>query len=454
MKYRFQNTFFIIIALFLAGCRKEDKGPENVLKPVNQWILDSMRTYYYWSSQIPAAPADQADANAFFNSLLASADRFSYIENISQSDVEYSSYSWYGFEYALVNVQGGMLGVITLVVPDGPAQKQTKLERGLGFTEVNGVALNAGTLESVKKILREGKGVTLKTVRIEGGILKENGDMRVVYEGFMEQPVYMTRVFANGNKKAGYIFYNAFKGRFDRRMLDSLNKLKSAGVTEWIIDVRYNPGGDVASAAKIAAVFTRVTADEVFSIYEANSHGGRFVNSFQKTMNENNYQPNAFEEVVSGRVAPDKVVVLTSGATASAAELLVNNLRPYVQVIQIGGVTMGKDMGGFPVYGQGNAVSESYILHPLVFKLFNAKGVGNYAGGLTPDYAVDELQALPLKAFGDPEDPLLKKALELTVGLPVVVGGRKAAAMAVKTEQLVFSSARTRSSAFYPELKK
>lgn len=119
--------------------------------------------------------------------------------------------------------------------------------------------------------------------------------------------------------------------------------------------------------------------------------------------------------------------MLTTASTASAAELLINNLRPYLNVVQIGAKTMGKDMASFAIADFRTPKPINMVLHPLVFKLYNARDIGDYGSGLTPDYPVDEFTVLPLVPFGDPSDPMLKKALELVGVYPMVAAKSKSA---------------------------
>jgi C-terminal processing protease CtpA/Prc len=134
-------------------------------------------------------------------------------------------------------------------------------------------------------------------------------------------------------------------------------------------------------------------------------------------MLENNYQPQLFSEIKSRRLSLEKIIVLTTAATASSAELLINALKPYISVIQIGQNTIGKDMASFAIADERKPALINLVLHPLVFKLYNARGDGDYSGGLVPDHQANEFAALPLKQFGDPADPLLNEALKLSDNL-------------------------------------
>jgi len=411
------SSVLLLLVLIILSCKKEKQAPL-ILPEGNQWILDSMKVYYYWNEQLPERPVANNSPGTFFKALINPSDRFSFMEDPASPATEYSSFGYYGFEYALVELPafpGRLLGAITLVVPNGPAAKKG-LKRGDLFDAVNGVALNATSIDAIKKVLKQGAEISLQTVKIINNQLFNDALISISYSYFREQPVYLARLFTNGDKKTGYIFYNTFNEEFDRNILDSIAKFKTKGITDLIIDLRYNPGGNVSSAAKIATALAPVNEEQVFLISQANKNGGRFTETFGESIAKTGSSPKTFTAVINSRISIEKLFVLTSPATASSAELLINNLKPYLNVLQIGGKTIGKDMSSFEIYDQRIPKKIAYVLHPLIFKLYNAKLKGDYSTGLIPDYLLDEFNVLPLKEFGDKEETLLKKALEISLG--------------------------------------
>lgn len=428
------------------SCKKENVISGNL--PANQqWILDSMQVYYYWNETLPKDPPENNSATLFFKSLLNSADRFSYLDNPDEVKTEYSSFGYYGFDYALLanaTAPGTLIATVTLVVP-GSAADKAGLKRGDFFNAVNDIVINNTTSNEVQHILKQGGNIKLQLARLNAGTFISTGTLTLSALYFTEQPVYLTKTFSSAGKKTGYVFYDAFNGVFDRNMLDSLKKLGSAGISNLIIDLRYNPGGDVSSAAKIAGVLSTTEGNQTFVIYQANKNGGRSTRTFQQTMLENGYQPQVFQEIKSRRISPEKIIVLTTAATASSAELLINALKPYASVIQIGQTTTGKDMASFAIADERKPALVNMVLHPLVFKLYNANGNGDYSSGLVPDYQVDEFAELPLKQFGDPADPLLNQALRLTGNVITATVTRNKTALNTTTNiTLTYHSARER----------
>ncbi|MCC8407816.1 hypothetical protein LJ707_02675 [Mucilaginibacter sp. UR6-1] len=264
---------------------------------------------------------------------------------------------------------------------------------------------------------------------------------------FDSPPVFITRVFSNGVKKTGYIYYDEFKGMYDRSTLDSLAKFKQQGITDLVIDLRYNPGGDVPSVAKMGAAIAGVGRDQVFLISQANKNGGKITDTFGQSISKSNYPPVSFNDITALQLNIAKLYVLTGSGTASSAELLINNLKPYLDVIQIGEQTLGKDMAGFAINDQRQPKQVNLIMHPLIFKLYNASNQGDYPRGLVPDYLVNELSSLPLKPFGDSADPLISKALELSLGSGAITSARRKGDLSVRPgiAKAIYSSSDERS---------
>ncbi|MBP1650623.1 MAG: peptidase, partial [Bacteroidetes bacterium] len=103
---------------------------------------------------------------------------------------------------------------------------------------------------------------------------------------------------------------------------------------------------------------------------------------------------------------------ISGEATASAAELTINSLKPYTQVIQIGEKTFGKDKGAVII----SDARIPWTLMPITYNLLNANGTGGYTSGISPDYTIDEMSELPLKTLGNHTDPLIAKAISIIDG--------------------------------------
>jgi hypothetical protein len=128
------------------------------------------------------------------------------------------------------------------------------------------------------------------------------------------------------------------------------------------------------------------------------------------------YGPTAF--VTNFKMEPnnigslDRVFILTSTGTASASELIINNLKPFMNVILIGEHTYGKNVGSFTI--TDNAKRWNYGLQPITFKILNSLDQSDYGtvNGFLPDYSLLD-DVLPYKLLGDPNETYLNKALSI-----------------------------------------
>jgi C-terminal processing protease CtpA/Prc len=404
------------------SCSKNDALPDpyptDSLGKINRWMLDSMRRFYYWNEQIPAKPDHSLSPELFFKSLLSSSDRFSHISGPNVPAAT-NSYFSFGFHYAMLQVPGydHYIGVVTFVNVNGAADR-AGLKRGSYFMKVNGRQMDAQNMNEINRQLNEKGTITLTAAIFNNNAWEPGADIPLSPGYSRENPVYYTRVFAKGSTKTGYLYYTSFDESFDGRLLDAFRKFKEAGISELVLDLRYNAGGSVASSAKLAALVThRLNAGEVYAIYEGNRNEGRRTRTLQAVLNTSaSAAGRQYSDLQPNQLQLSRVFVLTTKATVSAAELVVNNLKPFLSIVQIGEATAGKDEASFTITDQRTPRQVDWTLQPIVYKLFNKNGQGGYSAGLVPQYALSEAGVLPLGAIGDGNDVLTAKALEIIYG--------------------------------------
>jgi carboxyl-terminal processing protease len=178
----------------------------------------------------------------------------------------------------------------------------------------------------------------------------------------------------------------------------AFSQFRAAGVTRLVIDLRYNGGGLLRTAALLGSLIAR-------------SATGRplIVETYNDQHTDLNRERLMFE--TDEGVDASRVVFLTTGNTASASEQVINGLSPYVTVDVVGTTTLGKPVG---------ADSWDYCdftLAPITFHSLNVAGAGDYFQGIVPSCTVgDDL----LHRFGDPSEAMLDTALGLLAGEPCV----------------------------------
>ncbi|NLR64521.1 hypothetical protein HGH92_09415 [Chitinophaga varians] len=422
----FSCSFFLGSIVLMTACSKKDDMPPVPTGPVtqqeiNNWVLDSMRYFYLWNDQLPANPNTSLETVAFFTGIKYTEDRFSLLYN-PEDPATYATdiRSKYGIDYSIINWPQrpeGVIGVIKLVVP-GSYAAAAGLKRGSYFTRINGTSLTAANAATLSEQLRTATTGTITPATVSGTTITENTAVLLQGRPVTPNPVYTSTLINGATRKTGYLFYNAFIDAYNTSLLDVFRNFKSQGITELIIDIRYNTGGSLAAAAMLTALIAPdVTDQSVFVQYSGNNRLGSRTLSFATALSvPENADPISFSTLTSARLHLPRIFLLTGSQTVSAAELLVNNLKPYTKVIQIGETTVGKDKGAVLIKDMRSPRRIPWVVQPLTYRLSNADGNGNYTHGIAPQYAVDEMSQQPLLPLGDANDPLVAKALSVIAG--------------------------------------
>ncbi len=218
--------------------------------------------------------------------------------------------------------------------------------------------------------------------------------------------------------------YNGFTGIFDEALNEAFVMFKSAGVTDLVVDLRYNPGGSTETAVDLGSMITGQFTGEVFYTEQWNSQIQAELEATQpeSLIHRFNQKISTGDAITS--LGLNRVYVITTLSTASASELLINGLEPYIDVIQIGERTTGKFQASTTLYDSYNFrrnsdvnLGHTYAVQPLIYKTLNAAGRTDYLNGLQPDIEIPE-DYFNLGILGDPEEPLLKAALNAILGRP------------------------------------
>jgi C-terminal processing protease CtpA/Prc len=443
MKRLFMPLF--LLGIFFTSCSKDDdvqeKDPE--ITPdardytVDLFIHRAMADWYLYEAEVPELQedyfknlqekkdffADFDEPEDTFEGLKASHDRFSFmwddyteLEKLLYSGIEKTT----GMVFAYGTIGGGSDAFIITryVVPGSPAD-QAGIKRGDIFLEVNGQQLtvgNLGQLLSQDSFSVSYAEITDNTIGLSG----ETAQLTSVE--LAENPVHVAKVIKHNDLNVGYLMYNGFTSDFDQQLNEAFGFFKAEGIDELVIDLRYNGGGSVETASDLASMVTgglkgKLLAEMIMNekwkaIYE--KEAPEYVNF---RFNDKIRTGDAINSLNLG-----KVYVIATRGSASASELLINGLDPYIDVIHIGDKTAGKYQSSRTLYDSDHIMfakenvnpTHKYAIQPLISKIANSVGKSDYGDGLTPDITASEgLNYLPL---GDPEEPLLKVALNAISG--------------------------------------
>ena len=237
-------------------------------------------------------------------------------------------------------------------------------------------------------------------------------DIELQKAPLVKNPVHYYSALYHSSGKIGYLMYNQFVSNYDDYLKTIFSEFKSNSIDELILDLRYNPGGSINSAIVLASLITGQFENEVFNTEQWN-------NEIQNYWINNNpeYLINRFT-TFQNSLNLSRVYILTTRSSASASELIINCLKPYINVVQIGTTTYGKYQASVTLYDSENFSnqnlnrSHSYALQPLVLKTLNVNGVTDYYNGINPDYEYEE-RAFDMGQVGDLNEPMLNFTLDI-----------------------------------------
>lgn len=443
------KRILILSVLFLAmGCSKDkdflipdslDPDPDAGAE-VQDFMWKSMNYWYFWQANVPDLADDrfstsedytdfllsEAEPGSFFdNKLLHSEDRFSiYRENYRDlvnllSGVAKSN----GLEFGLVRFADSqdVLGYVRYIIPGSDAATKD-IARGDIFTGVDGQTLT--TTNYVNLLFGNNDSYTLNMADIAGGqVTPNNKEVSLTkQEGLAENPIFLSMTYEIGGSKIGYLVYNGFYEQFDEQLNDVFANFKSEGVTDVVIDLRYNSGGSVNTSRLLGGM---IYTDDSKNIFLRKRYNQKVQDLYSSDLNFTNKTPNGSTVASLGL---ERVYVLTTQSTASASELLVNCLDPYMDVVQIGETTRGKnefsttlvdDRDYSYIYNPArvNNINPKvqWGLQPLIGRNENVDGFYDYTSGLVPDIALPE-DLENMGVLGDLNEPLLARAIQEITG--------------------------------------
>ena len=422
-------NYILIITLsaILISCG-EDRRKEYAAERTdpNNWMYTEMSDLYYWFEDIPESSELNyyMMPNLFFPKLLSGKDGkssrpYSRIVDKTTEETRVTSGSIersYGFEYGIVKHSvSNLAALLVLYTTENSPAAEAGLTRGdlimkIGDTYVTdrnyttlltGEALSLGMGyfddEEGKQIITETKQLSRKT-EIE------------------KNPVYYSAIYQRAGKTVGYLVYNSFTSGKNENDLNDIvylqqlvalsNEYKSAGVNEFILDLRYNLGGELNRPVPLLC--TMLAPASVMG-----SQMGYL--SYNSNNQDKNWEINFSTNHLMGGANLDlqRVFILTTNNTASASEAVINFLKPHMEVILIGTTTEGKNVGSEKIENS----KYPWVLHPIVCKLHNSEDFSEYSSGFTPDFTINETSDMSkFLPFGDTNEALLSAALGVIDG--------------------------------------
>ena len=410
--FRKLNLALAATILFtMASCEDDEVAKNNnnqgtSIVEVNNFIYTNMNIYYYWNQDMPKIDyRTETDPEEYFFKLLKQPeDRYSFItdnvkelENYFDGVVKSPGYSIQPYYFEQGSKQ--IIVFVEYVYANSPAS-EAGLKRGDMIYMINDQILNDQNYLTLLNL--EDKVLTLGTIA-KGEIVELSPKVTLKdKEDLAQNPIVTTNIIEVGDHKTGYIAYTKFISNYDEQLANVFKQFKAAGVTDLVLDLRYNGGGFVSSAQRLASMIAPASVDGQVLMYQK-------FNFLLKSLNDTLL----FDVDRSSNLDLDKVYILTTGGTASASEIIIYGLEPYMEVIQIGETTYGKYHGSITISDNDNEPEKRrhlWAIQPIVMESDNANSSIDYLSGMKPDF---ELRDNYYNAdLGDPEEHFLSAALE------------------------------------------
>jgi len=371
----------LALALALAGCPRHESSDRCSTAALNTAVLATAQDWYLFADTIPAAidPAAYATPAALLDAITANAraqgkDRhFSFLTTVTQAQQFYTSGQSLGYGFVQA-VRGTQLFVASVLA--GSAAADAGFARG---DEILSIGTSAADQIPMTTLLAEGTlGSTLSSSvlgttrvfqvrRVDGSVVQRTATTRV-YD-LDPVPAVAQPVLSVQDRTVGYVQLRTFVETADPPLRQALRAFQAAQVTDVVVDLRYNGGGLVSIAETFA------------SLLRANHAGDTMYRMHLNARHVADESTTAFGSLAEA-IAPARVAFIVTGRSASASELLVNVLQPYLgaNLAIVGGRTYGKPVGQF-AFEDKDCDAALYLIS---FQLLNADGTGDYFAGL-PD---------------------------------------------------------------------
>ncbi|OZV68128.1 S41 family peptidase [Winogradskyella aurantia] len=431
-----------ILFLVTNSCYEDLDDNASTTQNINDFVWKAMNATYLYKSDIPDLANDRFTSDDEYRNYLNSfsspesifeslkylpetVDRFSVIFNnyFDVLNAQEGNSITDGLEFNLYPVPGSeteIFGAITLVLNNSVADN-LGLQRGQLFKSVDGITL---TRSNFVELLSQNSYTlgfadydTNGTETIADDTIALNGETAALSgQQYTENPVHKTEVIQVANMSIGYLMYNGFNNNFENQLNAAFAEFAAAGVDELVLDLRYNGGGSVQTAVNLGSMVTGQFSGEVFS------------RLFYNENLQNNNVDYLFSTSIEGGGAINslnlsRVYVLTTNLrTASASELVINSLRPYIDVVVVGENTVGKTQASILLFDSPGLTTlenvnptHTYALRPLVANSVNVNDALVPPDGLIPDIFLSEV-SYNLGTLGDVNEPLLAAAIANITG--------------------------------------
>ena len=436
-------VLFVSLVCLINNCKKDSLSSNKVSSEINQFIWGGLNYWYLWKDSVPKLSESSfqnstdnlnsflntyTDHEKLFNDLLykqTEVDKWSWIVDdytVLEGELQGITKSM-GFDfglYAYGSAGTDIFGFIRYIYPNSPASA-AGMKRGYIFTKIDDQQITTSNYQTL--LGKDSYKLSFADI-INKVITPNSKQANLTAVVLQENPVFLDTVYTVNNNKIGYLVYNGFYPGFDNALNDVFKKFKAANIQNLVLDLRYNGGGSIQSAIYLASMVYSTDHSKVFAKTKFNNNRQAIYASFDYFIDTIARTSKTGIPTTITSLGLSQLYVITTGSTASASELVINGLKPYINVVTIGTNSVGKYVGSFTIKdyidskGTVNP-NHKWAMQPIVLKISNAQDVSDFKNGFTPKFTISEKDyfgnPLPL---GSLDEPLLKASLNDMQGLP------------------------------------
>jgi hypothetical protein len=393
-------TAILLVTIF-AGCKEKKIAPKiEVSDAISRFIWNGLNEYYLWYNDVDKLSSDYFDDtdawykylntfgtnydNLFYDLLYqyGTVDKWSWVVDdyvaLENSFAGISKTMGHDFRLIRFSDSDYIFGYVRYVVPGSPADN-AGIVRGDLFRSVDGNLLD---INNYYNLLFEQDEYTLGMASYDpelNSITLNSTTYDLIAVELQENPIYYSQTMVIDGKKTAYLVYNSFTSDFDFELNDLFASYSSEGVERLILDLRYNGGGSIQTAIYLASMIYSTNTNSVFSTVNYNDKIQDYLLSTYGSDYFNYYFADVLNETTENAEAPlvslglTDLFVITTERTASASELVINGLEPYIDVTLIGERTTGKYVGSITVkdWNSQGVVnpSHTWAMQPIMFQV-------------------------------------------------------------------------------------
>jgi C-terminal processing protease CtpA/Prc len=294
--------------------------------------------------------------------------------------------------------------------------------RGDFFTKVNGTTLNTTNWRDLLS-----NSETSATITFINMSTNATTDKTVTkHANFAENPLFCDHIFKDNGHTIGYLAYHFFASgpkqgdyTYDEALNEVFGRFKEAGITELVLDLRYNNGGSMNSAILLGSMIApNINTNNVFLKYQYNALvEAALIEEYGQDVLIDTFRDKLDTEKKINNIGNtvQKLYVLTGSWTASASELVINGLMPYMnnRIFLIGSTTVGKNVGSMSIYEEKDPRNK-WGMQPIILRYFNKDGKSDFLSGFQPD--IEDRDNGAKLSLGNPDERMLKIAIDHITG--------------------------------------